>query len=103
MTEKARPGVRASGRADARTGDADQKNYQELNWRYANRGVTVIGGANIRTQMPTLRRGAELYFRPRRLLDLTERGSQSSIVEVLCLTRLIACWTWDSRRNSPYT
>jgi hypothetical protein len=88
MTEKARPRrPRSCARADARTGDADSKELSELNCVKANRGVTVIGGANIRTQIADLRRGAAIVIAtPGRLLDLTERGAVNlSTVEVLVL------------------
>ncbi len=64
-----------------------EKNYGELNRTKANRSVTVIGGANIRTQISSLRRGAAvLIATPGRLLDLTERGAVNlSSVEVLVL------------------
>src|SRR4029079_9920448 len=64
-----------------------QKNYGELNRVKANRGVTVIGGANIRTQIADLRRGAAIVIAtPGRLLDLAERGAINfSAIEVLVL------------------
>ena len=64
-----------------------QKNYGELNRVKANRSVTVIGGANIRTQITDLRRGAAIVIAtPGRLLDLAERGAINlSTVEVLVL------------------
>jgi ATP-dependent RNA helicase RhlE len=88
MTEKARPGVRVLVLAPTRELAMQiQKNYGELNRVKANRGVTVIGGANIRTQIADLRRGAAIVIAtPGRLLDLAERGAINlSGVEVLVL------------------
>jgi ATP-dependent RNA helicase RhlE len=64
-----------------------QKNYCELNQVSANRSVVVIGGANIRTQIGELRRGATVVIAtPGRLLDLKERSAINlSAVEVLVL------------------
>src|SRR5688500_10884252 len=88
MTEKARPGVRVLVLAPTRELAMQiQKNYGELNRVKTNRGVTVIGGANMRTQISDLRRGAAIVIAtPGRLLDLTERGAVNlSAVEVLVL------------------
>src|SRR3977135_4014709 len=88
MTEKARPGVRVLVLAPTRELAMQiQKNYGELNRVKANRGVTVIGGANMRTQISDLRRGAAIVVAtPGRLLDLTERGAVNlSTIEVLVL------------------
>src|SRR6185503_13703904 len=88
MTEKARPGVRVLVLAPTRELAMQiQKNYSELNRTKANRGVTVIGGANMRTQIADLRRGAAIVIAtPGRLLDLAERGAINlSAVEVLVL------------------
>ncbi|MEP6570216.1 MAG: DEAD/DEAH box helicase [Acidobacteriota bacterium] len=88
MTEKARPGVRVLVLAPTRELAMQiQKNYGELNRVKANRGVTVIGGANIRTQIADLRRGAAIVIAtPGRLLDLAERGAINlSTVDVLVL------------------
>jgi ATP-dependent RNA helicase RhlE len=88
MTEKPRPGVRVLVLAPTRELAMQiQKNYGELNRVKANRGVTVIGGANMRTQISDLRRGAAIVIAtPGRLLDLTERGAVNlSTVEVLVL------------------
>jgi len=88
MTEKARPGVRVLVLAPTRELAMQiQKNYGELNRVKANRGVTVIGGANIRTQIADLRRGAAIVIAtPGRLLDLAERGAINlNAVEVLVL------------------
>ncbi len=64
-----------------------QKNYGELNRVKTNASVIAIGGANIRTQISGLRRGAAvLIATPGRLLDLTERGAVNlSTIEVLVL------------------
>jgi ATP-dependent RNA helicase RhlE len=88
MTEKPRPGVRVLVLAPTRELAMQiQKNYGEFNRVKANRGVTVIGGANMRTQISDLRRGAAIVIAtPGRLLDLTERGAVNlSTVEVLVL------------------
>jgi ATP-dependent RNA helicase RhlE len=63
------------------------ENYVALNSVKTNRGVLAIGGANIRTQLADLRRGAAvLIATPGRLLDLIERKAvQLSTVEVLVL------------------
>jgi ATP-dependent RNA helicase RhlE len=63
------------------------ENYGALNRVKTNRGVLAIGGANIRTQLADLRRGAAvLIATPGRLLDLIERKAvQLSTVEVLVL------------------
>jgi ATP-dependent RNA helicase RhlE len=88
MAEKPRPGVRVLVLAPTRELAMQiQKNYGELNRVKANRGVTVIGGANMRTQISDLRRGAAIVIAtPGRLLDLTERGAVNlSTIEVLVL------------------
>jgi ATP-dependent RNA helicase RhlE len=88
LTEKPRPGVRVLVLAPTRELAMQiQKNYGELNRVKANRGVTVIGGANMRTQISDLRRGAAIVIAtPGRLLDLTERGAVNLVsVEVLVL------------------
>jgi ATP-dependent RNA helicase RhlE len=63
------------------------KNYGELNRAKSNRSVTVIGGANMRTQISELRRGATaVVATPGRLLDLIERGAINlATVEYLVL------------------
>src|SRR5258706_9336612 len=77
ISEQKRPGVRVLVLAPTRELALQiQKNYVELNNVKANRSVIVIGGANIRTQIAELRRGAAvLIATPGRLLDLTERGA----------------------------
>ncbi len=63
------------------------ENYTALNQEKTNRSVIAIGGANIRTQIAQLRRGAAvLIATPGRLLDLTERGVVGlSTIEALVL------------------
>ena len=63
------------------------ENYAALNQTKTNRSVIAIGGANIRTQLTELRRGAAvLIATPGRLLDLVERGAvKLSTIEVLVL------------------
>lgn len=63
------------------------ENYKALNQGKTNHSVIAIGGANIRTQIAQLRRGAAvLIATPGRLLDLVERGSvELSAIEVLVL------------------
>jgi ATP-dependent RNA helicase RhlE len=88
ISERQRPGVRVLVLAPTRELALQiEQNYGELNSAKANRSVTVIGGANIRTQIAGLRRGAAvLIATPGRLLDLTERGAVNlSAVEVLVL------------------
>ena len=88
ITEKQRPGIRVLVLAPTRELAMQiQKNYVELNHAKANRGVTVIGGANMRTQIADLRRGASIVIAtPGRLLDLLERGAANlSSVEYLVL------------------
>ncbi len=88
ISESPRPGIRVLVLAPTRELALQiQKNYGELNSVKANRSVIVIGGANIRTQIANLRRGAAvLIATPGRLLDLTERGAVNlSGVEVLVL------------------
>ena len=88
LSERSRPGLRVLVLAPTRELALQiQKNYGELNHAKANRSVIAIGGANIRTQISELRKGAcVLIATPGRLLDLTERGSVNlSTIEVLVL------------------
>src|SRR5687767_7382153 len=88
ISERSRPGVRVLVLAPTRELALQiQTNYVELNNIKSNRGVTVIGGANMRAQVADLRRGATFVIAtPGRLLDLTERGAINlSQVEVLVL------------------
>jgi ATP-dependent RNA helicase RhlE len=88
LSERTRPGIRVLVLAPTRELALQiQKNYGEFNQVKTNRSVIAIGGANIRTQIAELRRGATvLIATPGRLLDLTERGAVNlSTVEVLVL------------------
>jgi len=88
LGERSRPGLRVLVLAPTRELALQiQKNYGELNHAKTNRSVIAIGGANIRTQISELRKGAcVLIATPGRLLDLTERGSVNlSTIEVLVL------------------
>ena len=88
LSERALPGVRVLVLAPTRELAAQiQKNYTELNRVKNNRSVTLIGGANMRTQIADLRRGAAVVIAtPGRLLDLTERGALNlSTVQTLVL------------------
>src|ERR1044072_4737024 len=88
LTERKRPGIRVLVLAPTRELALQiQKNYGELNQTRTNRSVIAIGGANTRTQIAELRRGAAvLIATPGRLLDLSERGEADlSTVEVLVL------------------
>jgi ATP-dependent RNA helicase RhlE len=88
LSEKARPGVRVLVLAPTRELALQiQENYKELNSVKTNRSVLAIGGANIRTQLADLRRGATvLIATPGRLLDLIERRAvELSMIEVLVL------------------
>ena len=88
ISERPRPGLRVLVLAPTRELALQiQKNYGELNRVKANRSVIAIGGANIRTQISELRKGASvLIATPGRLLDLTERGAVNlSTIEVLVL------------------
>lgn len=88
ISERSRPGLRVLVLAPTRELALQiQKNYGELNRVKSNRSVIAIGGANIRTQISELRKGASvLIATPGRLLDLTERGAVNlSGIEVLVL------------------
>lgn len=88
ISERKVPGIRVLVLAPTRElASQIQKNYTELNSVKGNRSVIAIGGANIRTQISDLRRGASvLIATPGRLLDLTERGNVNlSGIEVLVL------------------
>jgi len=75
ISESHRPGIRVLVLAPTRELALQiHKNYQALNQVKTNAGVIAIGGANIKTQIAELRRGAAvLIATPGRLLDLTER------------------------------
>jgi len=88
LSESRRPGVRVLVLAPTRELALQiQKNYTELNTVKGDRSAILIGGANMRTQLSDLRRGATVVIAtPGRLLDLTERGALNlSHVEVLVL------------------
>lgn len=88
LMESARPGLRVLVLAPTRELALQiQENYTALNNVKTNRSVLAIGGANIRTQLADLRRGAAvLIATPGRLLDLIERGAvHLSAIEVLVL------------------
>ncbi|HXQ72010.1 MAG TPA: DEAD/DEAH box helicase [Pyrinomonadaceae bacterium] len=88
LSEKARPGLRVLVLAPTRELALQiQENYKTLNHVKTNRSVLAIGGANIRTQLADLRRGAAvLIATPGRLLDLVERRAvELSTIEVLVL------------------
>jgi ATP-dependent RNA helicase RhlE len=88
MSEQRLPGIRVLVLAPTRELALQiQKNYGEFNQVKNNHCVIAIGGANIRTQIAELRRGAAvLVATPGRLLDLTERGAVNlSTIEVLVL------------------
>ena len=88
LNERARPGIRVVVLAPTRELAIQiQNNYTEINQGKGNRSVVVIGGANIRTQVADLRRGASVVIAtPGRLLDLIERRAVNlSTVEVLVL------------------
>ena len=86
--QRARPGIRALILAPTRELALQiQKNYGDFNRTATNRSVIAIGGANIKTQIAQLRRGASvLIATPGRLLDLMDRGAVNlSAVEFLVL------------------
>lgn len=88
LSERSRPGVRVLILAPTRELAIQiQRNYAELNSIKANRSVIVIGGANLRTQVSDLRRGAAVVIAtPGRLLDLVERSAINlATVEILVL------------------
>jgi ATP-dependent RNA helicase RhlE len=88
LTESQRPGVRALILAPTRELALQiEKNYREFNRTKANRCVTIIGGANMNTQIAGLRaRPSVVIATPGRLLDLMERRNINlSRVEVLVL------------------
>jgi ATP-dependent RNA helicase RhlE len=105
LSENSRPGVRVLVLAPTRelALQIDQ-HYTALNQAKNNRSVIAIGGANIRTQLTQLRRGATvLIATPGRLLDLIERGAvRLSTVEVLVLDeadRMLDMGFWPAIRR----
>jgi ATP-dependent RNA helicase RhlE len=88
LSDTRRPGVRVLVLAPTRELALQiQTNYNQLNTIKNNRSVILIGGANIKTQIADLRRGATVVVAtPGRLLDLADRGVMNlSHVEVLVL------------------
>jgi len=88
LSATARPGLRVLVLAPTRELALQiHENYAALNPVKTNRGVLAIGGANIRTQLAELRRGAAvLIATPGRLLDLIDRRAVDlSTIEVLVL------------------
>lgn len=88
LSEKSRPGVRVLVLAPTRELALQiHENYKQLNRVKTNRSVLAIGGANIRSQLAELRRGATvLIATPGRLLDLIERRAvELSGIEVFVL------------------
>jgi ATP-dependent RNA helicase RhlE len=88
ISQRPRPGIRALILAPTRELALQiQKNYSDLNRIATNHSVIAIGGADIRTQIAQLRRGASLLIAtPGRLLDLMDRGAvMLSTVEFLVL------------------
>jgi len=88
MSERPQPGIRTLIIAPTRELALQiQRNYGDFNRMATNRSVIAIGGANIRSQLAELRRGAAvLIATPGRLLDLMERGAVNlSTVEFLVL------------------
>jgi ATP-dependent RNA helicase RhlE len=105
ISESFRPGLRVLVLAPTRELALQiQENYTALNQVKANRSVIAIGGANIRTQLAQLRRGAAvLIATPGRLLDLIERGAVGlSTIEVLVLDeadRMLDMGFWPAIRR----
>ena len=100
-----RPGLRVLVLAPTRERALQiDENYRALNQVKTNRSVIAIGGANIRTQLAQLRRGAAvLIATPGRLLDLVERGAvRLSTIEVLVLDeadRMLDMGFWPAIRR----
>ena len=76
ISERPLPGIRVLVLAPTRELALQiQKSYGEFNRVKTNRSVIAIGGANMRTQIADLRRGAAVVIAtPGRVLDLIERG-----------------------------
>ena len=88
ISQHPRPGIRVLILAPTRELALQiQKNYGDFNRMATNRSVIAIGGANIRSLIAQLRRGASvLIATPGRLLDLMDRGAvMLSTVEFLVL------------------
>ncbi|HEX3247837.1 MAG TPA: DEAD/DEAH box helicase [Pyrinomonadaceae bacterium] len=105
LSEGFRPGLRVLVLAPTRELALQiHENYLALNQVKTNPGVIAIGGANIRTQIAQLRRGAAvLIATPGRLLDLVERGAVAlSTIEVLVLDeadRMLDMGFWPAIRR----
>ena len=105
LSENFRPGLRVLVLAPTRELALQiHENYTALNSVKNNRSVIAIGGANIRTQLTELKRGATvLIATPGRLLDLIERGAVSlSTIEVLILDeadRMLDMGFWPAIRR----
>ncbi|HEV2884295.1 MAG TPA: DEAD/DEAH box helicase [Pyrinomonadaceae bacterium] len=88
ISAKPRPGVRALVLAPTRElATQIHQSYNQLNRDKSKRSVVIIGGANMRTQISDLRRGATFVIAtPGRLLDLIERKAVNlSTIETLVL------------------
>jgi ATP-dependent RNA helicase RhlE len=88
ISTRPRPGVRVLVLAPTRELALQiHQNYREVNRGNDNRSVTLIGGANMKTQTSELRRGATVVIAtPGRLIDLIERRALNlSSVEILVL------------------
>jgi ATP-dependent RNA helicase RhlE len=105
LSGSVRPGLRVLVLAPTRELALQiHENYKALNTVKTNRSVIAIGGANIRTQLAELRRGATvLIATPGRLLDLIERGAVGlSTIEVLILDeadRMLDMGFWPAIRR----
>lgn len=105
LSESSRPGLRVLVLAPTRELALQiHENYTALNQVKTNRSVIAIGGANIRTQLAELRRGAAvLIATPGRLLDLVERRAAGlSTIEVLVLDeadRMLDMGFWPAIRR----
>jgi len=105
LSASSRPGLRVLVLAPTRELALQiDENYRALNQVKTNRSVIAIGGANIRSQLAQLRRGAAvLIATPGRLLDLVERGAVGlSTIEVLVLDeadRMLDMGFWPAIRR----
>jgi ATP-dependent RNA helicase RhlE len=88
IAERRLPGIRALVVVPTRELALQiHSNYEELNHAKENRSAILIGGANINTQLSSLRRRpAVVIATPGRLLDLADRGALNlATVEFLVL------------------
>lgn len=105
LSGSVRPGLRVLVLAPTRELALQiHENYAAMNQAKSNRSVIAIGGANIRTQIAQLRKGATvLIATPGRLLDLVERGAVTlSTIEVLVLDeadRMLDMGFWPAIRR----